>query len=147
MTLTVHRPIAPAGSFALEMLKRTTLTGYLVSSLSFIFHAHTSVSGLNVNALFVGEGEQVVPGMNYSHNLNLRPCHESEALTNITLNFEGCIDYIFYEENSFELLKEYPPPDKASIAKITGCQEHQVSLPNLIAPSDHLPIIADFKLT
>ncbi|CAG7722123.1 unnamed protein product [Allacma fusca] len=92
------------------------------------------------------EPEKISPGIEFQHNLHLRNSHPGEELTNITLNFEGCLDYILYQPSHAELIKSYPPPEKATIGSISNCKDFKVSLPNLHCPSDHLPLIADFRL-
>ena len=72
--------------------------------------------------------------------------HVNQEITSIVTHFEGCIDYIFYQPESLQLLKTYPPPTKAEIGALIGIEEEKVTLPNFQAPSDHLPLIAEFSI-
>ncbi|ODN05515.1 2',5'-phosphodiesterase 12 [Orchesella cincta] len=91
--------------------------------------------------------EKIVPGIPVKHSLNLTNSHPNEELTNITTCFEGCLDYILFQSEHLELLQSYPPPSKEEIAVLTKEDEvRKVSLPNFYTPSDHLPLIADFKI-
>lgn len=91
--------------------------------------------------------EKLSPGLNVRHSLKLTNSHPGEELTNITTCFEGCLDYILYQEEHFNLLATCPPPDKEKLAALTSIDEpRKVSLPNFYTPSDHLPLIADLQL-
>ncbi|CAL8072870.1 unnamed protein product [Orchesella dallaii] len=91
--------------------------------------------------------EKIVPGIPVKHSLNLTNSHPGEELTNITTCFEGCLDYILFQTEYLELLQTYPPPSKEELAALTKTDEiRKVSLPNFYTPSDHLPLIADFKI-
>jgi mRNA deadenylase 3'-5' endonuclease subunit Ccr4 len=49
------------------------------------------------------------------------------------------LDYIFYETERFELTKVVPLP---SVEKV----KEFVALPNKFIPSDHLPVVMEFKM-
>lgn len=60
--------------------------------------------------------------------------------TNITENFSGIIDHMFYEESDrLKLSSLYTMNDNNSIYEETA-------LPNRVFPSDHLPLICTFGL-
>ena len=62
--------------------------------------------------------------------------------TNYTTKFKDVIDYIFYTQNSIQLLGILGPLDKDWLRgnRIKG-------LPQPHLPSDHLPLVLDFHLT
>lgn len=96
---------------------------------------------------FTDPEEKISPGISVKHSLNLSNSHPGEELTNITTCFEGCLDYILYQSEHLDLLSTCPPPSKEIIAALTNVDElRKVSLPNFYTPSDHLPLIADFKI-
>lgn len=91
--------------------------------------------------------EKLIPGITINHDLNFANSHPGVELTNITTCFEGCLDYILYQAEQFELLGICPVPSKEELATLMKFDElRKVSLPNFYTPSDHLPIIADFKI-
>jgi len=92
------------------------------------------------------ENEKLTPGVDFQHNLNLINCNVGGELTNITMQFEGCLDYIFYQPDKIKLLKNYPPPAKSVLAVMSETTADKLSLPNFKTPSDHIPVIADFDL-
>ncbi|CAL1146736.1 unnamed protein product, partial [Cladocopium goreaui] len=58
-----------------------------------------------------------------------------EVTTNISADFRGCLDYIFYRGDGLRLLKTKWP------------QADALSLPSEDHPSDHLPLLAEFELS
>lgn len=65
---------------------------------------------------------------------------EELKFTNITQNFSGIIDHIFYEQSErVKLASLYAMNDDNSIYEETA-------LPNRVFPSDHLPLICTFGL-
>ena len=67
------------------------------------------------------------------HSLNLSTFADF-PFTNCIQSFEGILDYVFYESDSFELAKVIPLPS------VEKCKEN-TALPSQYIPSDHLPII------
>jgi hypothetical protein len=59
--------------------------------------------------------------------------------TNCIGEFEGILDYIFFESNSFELDKVIPLPPVEKVKEF-------VALPNKYMPSDHLPLVFELKI-
>ncbi|XP_029171782.1 2',5'-phosphodiesterase 12 isoform X1 [Nylanderia fulva] len=59
--------------------------------------------------------------------------------TNYTPEFSGCLDYIFYERDKFEIEQIIPMPSKEELTLHTG-------LPSVVFPSDHISLCADLKL-
>lgn len=106
-----------------------------------------SLINLRACLIYSDPEEKISTGISIKHSLNLTNCHPDEELTNITTCFEGCLDYILYQADHFELLSTCPPPNKESLVELTKADElRKVSLPNFYTPSDHLPLIADFKI-
>lgn len=73
------------------------------------------------------------------HSLELAT-HVCLPFTNCIQTFECVLDYVFYEQDAFELKKVIPLPSEQVI-------KQNVALPSEFFPSDHLPIIfeMDFK--
>jgi len=59
--------------------------------------------------------------------------------TNYTPEFSACLDYIFYEQDKFEVEQIIPMPSKEELTLHTG-------LPSVVFPSDHISLCADLKL-
>ncbi|KAF5303450.1 hypothetical protein FQA39_LY19027 [Lamprigera yunnana] len=53
--------------------------------------------------------------------------------TKYTIDFKGCLDYIFYDSTSLNVIDCVPLPDESILAKC-------VALPNEVFPSDHLAL-------
>ncbi|KAF5285649.1 hypothetical protein FQR65_LT13078 [Abscondita terminalis] len=58
--------------------------------------------------------------------------------TNYTVEFKGCLDYIFYDKTRFELVEFVPLPDEKLL-------EEKVALPNQVFPSDHLALVCSLQ--
>ncbi|ORX58307.1 hypothetical protein DM01DRAFT_1333959 [Hesseltinella vesiculosa] len=58
--------------------------------------------------------------------------------TNYTVGFKGVLDYIFYTPHRLEPVSLLGPLDRAYMAK-------QVALPNPHIPSDHIPLLTEFR--
>ncbi|KAH8365648.1 hypothetical protein KR093_003098 [Drosophila rubida] len=58
--------------------------------------------------------------------------------TNYTTLFAACLDYIFYQSDSFDLLQSVPLP---SVDELSA---HE-AIPSVSFPSDHVSLIADLK--
>nr|XP_022905545.1 2',5'-phosphodiesterase 12-like [Onthophagus taurus] len=86
------------------------------------------------------ELEQIGCNTNFlKKNLIYGSAYETPPFTNYTDNFKGCLDYIFYEKDAMELTKIVPLPTEDEMSV-------NVALPNQYFPSDHVALIADFKL-
>ena len=64
---------------------------------------------------------------------------EANRWTNVTKNFKGCLDYIFYQEGRFELAARLPIPQ-------TSEELGSAVLPNEAWPSDHLCLVARLRI-
>ncbi|XP_030381326.1 2',5'-phosphodiesterase 12 isoform X2 [Scaptodrosophila lebanonensis] len=58
--------------------------------------------------------------------------------TNFTTLFSGCLDYIFYQSDHFDLLQSVPLPTNEQLTI------HK-AIPSVTFPSDHIALIADLK--
>jgi len=90
------------------------------------------------------ETHQQQPVFDYDHPFKLASAYGKETMpyTNYTLKFKAIIDYIFYSQNSLQLIGLLGPLDKGWLKgnRIRGFPQ-----PHL--PSDHLPLFVKFKLT
>jgi len=125
------------------------LTGLVVSFFDLnLFGIYVQSAAYQSFLELIDATEKILPGIRREHKLQLRNSHPAEELTNITTCFEGCLDYILYQPEHFELINVYSPPSKATVASIIGVEdEKKVSLPNFHTPSDHLPLISDFRFS
>jgi mRNA deadenylase 3'-5' endonuclease subunit Ccr4 len=90
------------------------------------------------------EGAIAFPFETLSHSLGLRSAYESvlgiePAFTNVTHRFAGTLDYIFHSKAMIPLCVRGLP-------SLHECRAEK-GLPNLVHPSDHLPIAATFQLS
>ncbi|OZJ02224.1 hypothetical protein BZG36_04971, partial [Bifiguratus adelaidae] len=77
-----------------------------------------------------------------SHNLSLRSAYANGVelpFTNFVPGFEGVIDYIWYTTSSLSVSGLLGPVDKSYLGRIVG-------FPHAHYPSDHVCILAEFKL-
>ncbi|KAG0044455.1 Glucose-repressible alcohol dehydrogenase transcriptional effector [Gryganskiella cystojenkinii] len=76
-----------------------------------------------------------------SHKLSLRSSYSGEKeipFTNFTPSYAAVIDYIFYSSNSLSVLGLLGGVEKEYMSRVVG-------FPNAHFPSDHVPILAEFK--
>lgn len=102
-----------------------------------------SVAIPNVVNTTAGSAESMSTVLNYNHPFNLASAYKKDIMpyTNYTPQFKAIIDYIFYSQNSIQLLGVLGALDKNWFKgnRIKG-------LPHVNFPSDHLPLLAKFKL-
>lgn len=73
-----------------------------------------------------------------NHELCFQSAYDPPPLyTNYTLNFKGCLDYIFIDE-SLNLLQTIPLYSEEDLEQFEGC-------PNKVFPSDHFALVADLE--
>ena len=72
------------------------------------------------------------------HSLNLAT-HVCLPFTNCIATFECVLDYVFYEQDAFELTRVIPLPSEEVV-------KANVALPSEFFPSDHLPIVFEMNL-
>ncbi|KAI9137825.1 Endonuclease/exonuclease/phosphatase [Paraphysoderma sedebokerense] len=77
-----------------------------------------------------------------SHKLSLKSSYQDVKLefTNFTPTFSGVIDYIWYTNNTMNVIGLLGGIDKSYTDKCVG-------FPNAHFPSDHIPILAEFRVT
>ena len=92
----------------------------------------------NVDACFSAPADQVIGGMNFSHDLNLDSACGIVPYTNYTAGFHGMLDYIYYDLDTLKVIQAIPQPDHKDV-------EFHVALPSIVFPSDHIAQICDFK--
>ncbi|RNA38549.1 2 -5 -phosphodiesterase 12 [Brachionus plicatilis] len=73
-----------------------------------------------------------------AHSLNLE-AYADFPFTNCIGTFEGILDYVFYDSDSFELTKVVPLP---SVEKV----KENTALPSVFIPSDHLALVFEFSI-
>ena len=76
--------------------------------------------------------------MNYSHSLNLASGCGLQPYTNYSDKFNGQLDYIFYDVDSFEVSQVIPQPDHRDV-------ELNTAIPSIVFPSDHIAQVCDLK--
>ncbi|KAG1650114.1 2',5'-phosphodiesterase 12 [Nymphon striatum] len=83
------------------------------------------------------QGEEV-KNLSVSHALDLESAYGCPSYTNYTLLFNGCLDYIFFDQSNLKLLKNVvlPTHDEVTLYK---------AIPNIVFPSDHLCLISDLQ--
>lgn len=82
--------------------------------------------------------EESVSGLSVDTHLRFSSAYKNIAYTNYTMEFNGCLDYIYYDIESLTCTGIVPLPDHEDVTAIGG-------LPSDVFPSDHLALIADFK--
>lgn len=83
--------------------------------------------------------EESVPNLEVSTNLRFSSAYQNIDYTNYTPEFNGCLDYIYYENDYIHCKSTVPLPDHKDITAIGG-------IPSDVFPSDHLALIADFEI-
>lgn len=76
------------------------------------------------------------------HNMNLKSAYSGDyelPLTNFTPTFRGQIDHIFYSANCLSVTGLLGEVDQGYLSKVVG-------FPNAHFPSDHIAIMAEFKV-
>jgi len=127
-------------------LSKRNNDGSLISDMNShqheFFSSHHSMAVANI---INGGPEQLVVGKElfYSHPFELASAYMPHQMpyTNYTDNFKAMIDYIYYSQDSFQLVGLLDKPDYNWLKrnKIEG-------LPQPNYPSDHLPIVARLRL-
>lgn len=79
-----------------------------------------------------------VPEMNFSHSMNIGSGCGTPAYSNYTSGFNGHLDYVYYDKDSFDVNQVIPPPDHKDV-------EFHTALPSIVFPSDHIAQICDLK--
>ena len=82
-------------------------------------------------------GEEV-ENLEINHEFNLGSACGTPKYTNYTTGFADCLDYIFYDRETFDVSQVIPFPSEQELKLHTA-------IPNVVFPSDHIAIIADLK--
>lgn len=65
---------------------------------------------------------------------------ELKVFTNYDYSYvNGVVDYVFYDSSHIELIKFVPLPNREKMRE-------SISIPSMNFPSDHLPLIFEFKI-
>lgn len=80
------------------------------------------------------DSDEVVDGIPLKHNLSFSSACGTPIYTNYVLGFNGCLDYIFYDNRNLQVKEVVPFPIHEKII------EH-VALPNIVFPSDHIALV------
>ncbi|KPM12004.1 2',5'-phosphodiesterase 12-like protein [Sarcoptes scabiei] len=119
-------------------------SGYKISSIisgdfnstpefSVVKFLQTKQVGPNDEDL-LSNAEESLANVSFKHNLNLKSACGFPNYTNYAENFFGCLDYIFYDFDSLEVIQTVPMIDHKEVIR-------EKALPNEKIPSDHLPLI------
>ncbi|XP_025192324.1 2',5'-phosphodiesterase 12-like [Melanaphis sacchari] len=72
--------------------------------------------------------------------LTLNDTYDTDVLySNYTETFHGLLDYIYFTNQYLELIQVLSMPSHDDVIQYGG-------IPSLLFPSDHLALIADFKI-
>lgn len=82
--------------------------------------------------------EEAVSGVEVSQPFEMSSACGTPPFTNFTTLFSGCLDYIYYQKDRFELIQSVPLPSDAEFKENTA-------IPSAVFPSDHVALIADLK--
>ncbi|KAH8303927.1 hypothetical protein KR018_001349 [Drosophila ironensis] len=82
--------------------------------------------------------EEAVSGVELSQPFKMDSACGTPEYTNFTTLFSGCLDYIYYQKDCFELLQSVPLPTEEEFKANTA-------IPSVVFPSDHVALIADLK--
>ena len=105
------------------------------------FLSRGSVGGDHADFMSHAYGNYTSDGLNHRFNLKSAYSHIGELpFTNYTPGFKDVIDYIWYASGSLSVVNLLGPVDSEYLTKIVG-------FPNAHYPSDHIPILAEFKIT
>eukprot|EP01120_Amphizonella_sp_Union-15-10_P016154 TRINITY_DN8434_c0_g1_i1.p1 TRINITY_DN8434_c0_g1~~TRINITY_DN8434_c0_g1_i1.p1 ORF type:complete len:136 (+),score=24.68 TRINITY_DN8434_c0_g1_i1:278-685(+) len=78
-------------------------------------------------------------GIEFKHSLNLRSAYEElgDPISNITVSFKGCLDYIWYTPGSLKLI--------SVLENLKEGLHNDGGIPNQDHPSDHVELVANFQ--
>jgi len=81
-----------------------------------------------------------VTELSLTTRLRFSSAYRDVPYTNYTPDFNGCLDYIYYEIDSIALDRTIPLPKHEDVTAIGG-------IPSETFPSDHIALVADLKFT
>ncbi|XP_017065397.2 2',5'-phosphodiesterase 12 [Drosophila eugracilis] len=82
--------------------------------------------------------EEAVTDVELSQPFKMVSACGAPEYTHYTTLFAGCLDYIFYQNDRFELLKYVPLPTEEELKENAG-------IPSAVFPSDHVALVADLR--
>ena len=83
------------------------------------------------------EGQEVV-GLELKHDPIFVSAAGYPKYTNYTQGFKDCLDYVWIEKDAVEVKQVVPFPSEEELAM-------HIALPNIVFPSDHVPVIVDLQ--
>ncbi|KAF5270457.1 hypothetical protein FQA39_LY08335 [Lamprigera yunnana] len=82
----------------------------------------------------IGKSEKTI---SLRHPFQFGSAYGTPKYTNYSIDFKGCLDYIFYDSTSLDVIDCVPLPDESVLVK-------NVALPNEVFPSNHLALVASY---
>ncbi|KAH8353432.1 hypothetical protein KR084_010939 [Drosophila pseudotakahashii] len=82
--------------------------------------------------------EEAVSNVELSQPFKMTSACGAPEFTHYTTLFSGCLDYIFYQNDRFELLKYVPLPTEEEL-------KASAAIPSAVFPSDHVALVADLR--
>ncbi|KAH8302544.1 hypothetical protein KR044_008133 [Drosophila immigrans] len=82
--------------------------------------------------------EEAVKNVELRQSFKMVSACGTPQFTNYTTLFAACLDYIFYQSDSFNLLQSVPLP---SVEELSANE----AIPSVTFPSDHVSLVADLK--
>lgn len=83
--------------------------------------------------------EEAVTNISLSQNMQFASACGTPEYTNYTVEFSGCLDYIYYQTERLEVEQVIPMPSNEEITL-------HIAIPSVVFPSDHISLCADLKL-
>ncbi|XP_015793360.1 2',5'-phosphodiesterase 12 [Tetranychus urticae] len=82
--------------------------------------------------------DEAIEGLEVKHSLKLTSAYGAPEFTNFTVNYVGCLDYIFFDNQSIEIDSLVPLPSRDIVSA------HK-AIPSSVFPSDHLALVTVLK--
>lgn len=89
--------------------------------------------------IFQSDAEEKVENISLSQATKLASACGTPEYTNYTVEFNGCLDYIFYETQNLKVTQVIPMPSDEEV-------KLNQAIPSVVFPSDHISICADLQL-
>ncbi|ALC43591.1 CG31759 [Drosophila busckii] len=80
--------------------------------------------------------EEAVKNVDLTQPFNMTSACGTPEFTNYTTLFAACLDYIFYQNDCFEVVQSVPLPTTEQL------RAHE-AIPSIVCPSDHVALVAD----
>ncbi|XP_034481423.1 2',5'-phosphodiesterase 12 [Drosophila innubila] len=82
--------------------------------------------------------DEAVKDVELRQSFNMISACGTPPFTNYTTLFSACLDYIFYQSDSFDLIQSVPLPTVEQLSQ-------NEAIPSVTFPSDHVSLVADLK--